>query len=364
MPPRKGFVCALELHIRTVTCPGVTLKAKDDVYISASIFGQHKKTSCVRAVFPLIFDEKLIFEKVYTNVVDPAGLVAHLEFDTAVLELIQIVPPVGEIVAAYEENTRDFLFPAPKRNRGQQGFVREVLMRKTCNFTVEQPSPSPDVHTWCRSREHIKDETTCDPTLLGSYRPKNVKIMRSLQEKDFHGFSDNYDEHLMSSIVAGQLHPARLLTHSAPPSLQKYSSTPVLNRSSLRERFHSVWSTPVNGEDIHKRVKNILRTHSARQRLTFDDSCLSKEESARTSKTRTSNKKGEVSCIDSSSYNELQSSSSIRQNIMVHLDNGEYWNNQASEYKNKPHRAIFEDSLEKIYRNMYRKASGSISKNK
>ncbi|XP_060629451.2 spermatogenesis-associated protein 6 isoform X2 [Anolis sagrei] len=469
MPPRKGFVCALELHIRTVTCPGVTLKAKDDVYISASIFGQHKKTSCVRAVFPLIFDEKLIFEKVYTNVVDPAGLVAHLE--------------LGEIVAAYEENTRDFLFPAPKRNRGQQGFVREVLMRKTCNFTgiapklkfyttclisesllnsekvqkqdnsdcqhhastdgtlqtrppkknttspekirnvsatksyeqptiaslsrspspytkrrmcellqvsqrlahldlgpfdfkkesdrppfvirhVEQPSPSPDVHTWCRSREHIKDETTCDPTLLGSYRPKNVKIMRSLQEKDFHGFSDNYDEHLMSSIVAGQLHPARLLTHSAPPSLQKYSSTPVLNRSSLRERFHSVWSTPVNGEDIHKRVKNILRTHSARQRLTFDDSCLSKEESARTSKTRTSNKKGEVSCIDSSSYNELQSSSSIRQNIMVHLDNGEYWNNQASEYKNKPHRAIFEDSLEKIYRNMYRKASGSISKNK
>nr|XP_016851225.1 PREDICTED: spermatogenesis-associated protein 6-like [Anolis carolinensis] len=186
--------------------------------------------------------------------------------------------------------------------------------------------------------------------------------MRSLQEKDFGGFSDNYDEHLMSSVAGRQLHPTRLLTHSAPPSLQKYSSTPVLNPSSLKERFRSVWSTPVNGEDIHKRVKNILRTHSTRQRLTFDDSCLSKEESARTSKTRTSNKK-EVSCIDSSSYNELQSSSSIRQNIMVHLDNGEYWTSQASEYKNKPHRAIFEDSLEKIYRNMYRKASGSISKN-
>nr|XP_016851224.1 PREDICTED: spermatogenesis-associated protein 6 [Anolis carolinensis] len=139
MPARKVFVCALELHIRTVTCPGVTLKARDDVYISASIFGQHKKTSCVRAVFPLIFDEKLNFEKVYTDVVDPAGLVTHLEFDTAVLELIQTAPPVGEIIAAYEENTRNFLFPAPKRNRGQQGSIREVLMRKTNSFTGIAP---------------------------------------------------------------------------------------------------------------------------------------------------------------------------------------------------------------------------------
>ncbi|KAH0618635.1 hypothetical protein JD844_018020 [Phrynosoma platyrhinos] len=264
------------------------------------------------------------------------------------------------------------------------------------------------------------------------------RIIGSLQEKDFDGFSDNYDEHLMSST---QLHSTRLLTRSAPPSLQKYSSTPVLNRSSLRERyqklpswpieyercnssqavtfdlcflsdmvhqdlilstvgletnhsprFRSVWNTPVNGEEIHTRVKNILRTHSARQRLSFmgiilelllsvsreeqpflssddwvdikDDSCLSKEESTKTSKTGVPSKKRNVSCIDSSSNSDLQSCSSIRQSIMVHLDNGDYWTSQAAEYKNKPHRAIFEDSLEKIYRNMYKKASGSISKNK
>ncbi|KAH0618637.1 hypothetical protein JD844_018022 [Phrynosoma platyrhinos] len=47
MPPRKAFACALELHIRTV----------------------------------------------YTNVSDPADLVELLEFDTALLELIQTAPP-------------------------------------------------------------------------------------------------------------------------------------------------------------------------------------------------------------------------------------------------------------------------------
>lgn len=34
-------------------------------------------------------------------------------------------------------------------------------------------------------------------------------------------------------------------------------------------RFSSAWSSPANGDEIHKRVKNILRTHSARQRLVF-----------------------------------------------------------------------------------------------
>ncbi|XP_063153970.1 spermatogenesis-associated protein 6 [Candoia aspera] len=484
MAPCKGFVCVLELHIRTVTCPGVALKSRDDVYISACIFGQHKKTSCVSAIFPLIFDEKLMFEKVYTDVVDPGDLVELFETDTSVLELIQTVPPVGEILARYEENTRDFLFPTPKSIHQQRSTVREVLMKKAYGFTgiapklkfyttcvisesllssakaqkqdnldglfhsstegmrqiksskknpvspernrpcsatksyeqptiaslsrspspytkrrmcellqvrqrlahldlgpfdfrketdrppfvirrVEQLTPSPDVHTWCRPKDSNKDGAAYDSSLLGSYRPKNTKIIGSHHEKDFDCFPDSYDEYLITKMSGRRVNSDHLLMHSAPPSLQKYSSTPVLNRSSLRERFHTGLYTPVNGDEIHKRVRSILRTHSARQRLTFDETCLSKEES---SKTRDSSRTGDfkkrgVSHSDSLNSN-LHSSSSIQPNVMVHLDNGEYWTSQVAEYKNKSHRAIFEDSLEKIYRNMYRKASGSLSKNK
>ncbi|XP_053134736.1 spermatogenesis-associated protein 6 isoform X2 [Hemicordylus capensis] len=472
MPPRKGLVCILELHIRMVTCPGVTLKAKDDLYISACIFGQYKKTSRVRPVFPLMFDEKLIFEKVYTDIVDPGALVKQFE--------------LGERVAVYEENTRDFLFPDRKCMRGQHGSVREVLMKKTYGFTgiapklnfytsclisesllssekalkqdnlkrlchtspdktsqtrspkkntpsperkrhcittrsYEQPtiaslsrSPSPytkrrmcelerirqrlvhldlgpydfrkesdrppfvlrrpepiptslDIHTWCLPKESVKEawsEPIYDPTLLDSYQPKNTKMIMSPRGRDLDSFFDSFDDHLMSSQTGRQLHSTRLLMQSAPPSLAKRSSTPVLNRSSLRERFHSGWRPGVNGEEIHTRVRNILRTHSARQRLTFDESHLSKGDSAYTresKKTGDSSSKRDISCIDSLSNSELQSSLSPRQSTLVHLDSDEYWTSQAAEYRSKPHRAIFEDSLEKIYRNMYRKASGTLS---
>ncbi|XP_067391616.1 spermatogenesis-associated protein 6 isoform X3 [Emydura macquarii macquarii] len=449
--PRKALVCGLELELRSITCPGVLLKDKNELYLSVCVFGQYKKTQCVPAAFPLFLEEKLIFEKVFTDVVDPGELVELLEFDTAVLELIQLVPPVGEILATYEENTRDFLFPDPKLTRGRHGSDREVLMKRSASFTdnldwvhhstpngrlqtrspkkntpspeknrhclatknyeqptiasksrspspytkrrmcelseearqrlahlnlgpfefrretdkppfvvrhIEQPSPFVDVHTWGPTKDSAREawsRVSYDPSLLGSYRPKYTKIVRSRHGKDLDGSSDSCDEHLISGTASRQFRSTSSLIHSAPPALRKHSSSPVLNRSSLRERFNSGWSTPINGEEIHKRVKNILRTHSARQRLAFDESNSSKGES---SKTR------EGSCKDSLCGSELQSSSLAQQNTTVHLDDGEYWSNRAAVYKGKPHRAIFEDSLEKIYRNMYKKASGTISKRK
>nr|XP_014430681.2 spermatogenesis-associated protein 6 [Pelodiscus sinensis] len=453
-----------------ITCPGVLLKDKNELYIGACIFGQYKKTQRVPAAFPLFLDEKLVFEKVFTDVVDPGELVELLEFDTAVLELIQLVPPVGEILATYEETTRVFLFPDPKLTRGHHGSDREVLMKRSASFTgiapklrfstsslitesllssgrthvqdnldrvhhstpngrfqtrspkkntpspeknrnclatknYEQPtiasksrSPSPytkrrmcelseearqrlahlnlgpfefrretdkppfvirhieypsspvDVHTWHLNRDRGREamsRVSYDPSLLGSYRPKYTKIIRSHHGKDLDGSSDSCDDHPTLGTASRQFRSTGSLVRSAPSSLQKYPSSPVLNRSSLRERQ--------NGEEIHKRVKNILRTHSARQMLTFDESNSLKGDS---SKTR------EDSCKDSLCGNELQSSSSAQQNTTVHLDNGEYWSNHAAVYKGKPHRAIFEDSLEKIYRNMYKKASGTMSKRK
>lgn len=45
---------------------------------------------------------------------------------------------VGKILATYEENTRDFLFPDPKLTRGHHGLDREILMKRSSSFTVSE----------------------------------------------------------------------------------------------------------------------------------------------------------------------------------------------------------------------------------
>ncbi|NXE21843.1 SPAT6 protein, partial [Ardeotis kori] len=464
--------CLMNALLLQITCPGVLLKDKEELYLSVSVLGQYKKTQCVPAAFPLLFQEKLVFEKTFADIVDPGDLVKLLELDTAVLELIQLVPPVGKTLATYEENTREFLFPDPKLTRGHHGLDRELLMKRSSSFTgiapklrfstsflitesllssgrshiqndlnlvhhstpngklqtklpkkntlspernrhslatknyeqptiasksrspspytkrrmcelseearqrlahlnlgpyefrretdkppfvvrrVEQPSPGIKLHTSCPMQESTAEAWTKvdhDPSLLGSYRPKKTKA-KSTHGKDFDSSGVCHEDGI-SDPPKRQSHSSRLLEHSAPPASQKHSLSSVLNRSSLRERFSSGWPSPTNGDEIHKRVKNILRTHSARQHLIFDESNTSKGD---LTKTRESLHKVPLS------MSELQSSSPVQQNVMVHLDDGEFWSSRAAVYKGKPHRAIFQDSLGKIYRNMYQKASGTL----
>ncbi|KAM4895586.1 spermatogenesis-associated protein 6 [Sylvia borin] len=466
--PRKALRCVLQLELRSITCPGVVLKDKQELYLSVFVLGKYKKTECVPAVFPLFFQERLLFEKTFANIVDPGDLVKLLEFDTAVLELIQLVPPVGKVLATYEENTRDFLFPDPKLTHGRRGLEREILMKRSPFFTgiapklrfsttslisdsllslgrshiqadmnlvhhstldgkmhsklpkkiplsagkgrqssagkgYEQPtiasksrSPSPytkrrmcelseearqrlahlnlgphefrrdtdrppfvirrvgqsspgvKLLSWCSLRESSSEawpKAPCDLSPLDSYRPKKTEA-KSTSGKG-----------LDSSVCKEDVSPAPLnkeslsaasLECSAAPAVQEPSPSSVLNRSSLRERFSTGWPSPANGDEIHKRVKNILRTHSARQRLVFDDLPETKEPSVNVPLT----------------MSELRSSPPPQRNTPVRLDSGECWSGPAAVYKEKPHRAILEETLAKMYRDMYLKTAGAVSDHK
>lgn len=64
------------------------------------------------------------------------------------------------------------------------------------------------------------------------------------------------------------------------------------------------------------------------------------------------------------SYLLSSDSSPVQQNTPVHLDSGEDWPGPAAVYKEKPHRAILEESLAKIYREMYEKTAGAVSDHK
>ncbi|XP_078527531.1 spermatogenesis-associated protein 6 isoform X2 [Lissotriton helveticus] len=235
-------------------------------------------------------------------------------------------------------------------NLGPYEFKKETDAKPPFVVRHIEKSPSPDTSLLtCSPRERTCESWPDqeDPSLLGSYRPKNALIITKPRRDDLDGSFDSSDERLIAGPAGRQFHSARLLmTHSAPSSAQKDSLTPVLNRSSLRERFHPDLSMSASWEEIHERVKKILRTHGARQRLTFNESVLQKEHLSRKKEDPYRN----VAC-DSKLHDR-----SCQQNTSVHLDNGEYWSNRAAEYKGKSHRVIFEDSLEKIYRNMYRNA--------
>ncbi|XP_078533523.1 spermatogenesis associated 6-like protein isoform X2 [Lissotriton helveticus] len=124
----------VELQIQAVTCPGVFLPEKDDIYLSVSMLDQWKETECLPPVFPLLFHEKMKFEKVFEDVTDPAAVAELLECEIVKFELTQLTPPVGEFLAFFEDNTREFLFPEPKLTPSYPGVGRELLMNTVRSF--------------------------------------------------------------------------------------------------------------------------------------------------------------------------------------------------------------------------------------
>lgn len=52
-----SYIC----HFFQVTCPGVFLPDRQDVFIDIDIFGHRKRTQCHPPVFPFLFHEKVLY---------------------------------------------------------------------------------------------------------------------------------------------------------------------------------------------------------------------------------------------------------------------------------------------------------------
>ncbi|XP_020919704.1 spermatogenesis associated 6-like protein isoform X6 [Sus scrofa] len=142
----------VELQIRAISCPGVFLPDKHDVFLGVYLLNQYLETDCLPSVFPIMIQRSMRFEKVFENAIDPGAVADILESFLTRFELIQLVPPEWEELAYYEENTRDFLFPEPRLTPSHPGMCREVLMKTVAGFPGIAPKIEFSTRTAIRER--------------------------------------------------------------------------------------------------------------------------------------------------------------------------------------------------------------------
>ncbi|KAM3937691.1 spermatogenesis associated 6-like protein [Leptodactylus fuscus] len=167
----------VELQIHAVTCPGVFLPDKDDIFLNVSILGQSKETRCLAAVFPLLFHEKMRFEKVFQKAVDPATVVELLEKRNAGFELLQLNQLGEDVLATYKENHRDFLFPEPKLTPPYPGVDREVLMKTVPGF----PGIAPKIEF--STTTTIKETSNCSRKRCDSVKTHSQRSLQNSPDR-------------------------------------------------------------------------------------------------------------------------------------------------------------------------------------
>ncbi|XP_077981586.1 spermatogenesis-associated protein 6-like isoform X2 [Glandiceps talaboti] len=128
--------------------------------------------------------------------------------------------------------------------------------------------------------------------------------------------------------------------YSSPPSPR--ATSPVLLRSSMSDRYGDPPYTPTRADRIHDRVEHLLR----KNRVT-DDENDNEVDTDSIEALRTSLASDRLNVSQLSHFEPDRS-------LSIHIDNAEHWTNAKSEWTTKSHRAVFDDTMNKLYRQMYR----------
>ncbi|KAK7910245.1 hypothetical protein WMY93_014929 [Mugilogobius chulae] len=317
---RKALKALVEINIRAVSCPGVRLMPCEDIYLSVRFMGQFRQSQCLPAVFPLLFLEKMTFEKIFRYAVDPGDIAVMLEYETVRIELVQLIPPIGNTLAYYANDARRFLFPEPKLVPPSSGTDQEVLMTRAQHFPGICPRLEFSTTTTifeCSAYEDIIDYPNVPMRPLtkrhrpGSSRPRTSSPQRKSSSASRRRSARG--ERTQSSSRPRSMSPLRARNHlspdterqnpaspepelftrpgarSASPRLTSSLTSPTLSRPPSTVRFaspeprqslsnvdddledlqDSLQSTDLSPLQVQERVRGLLTTPKAVRRLTF-----------------------------------------------------------------------------------------------
>ncbi|XP_041840457.1 spermatogenesis associated 6-like protein isoform X3 [Melanotaenia boesemani] len=266
----KALKVVVEIKLRAVSCPGVHLPARDDIYISMCFMGQYRHSESLPAVFPLLFHEKMTFEKIFRHAFDPGDIAVMLEYETVRAELVQLIPPVGDTLASFEEDARSFLFPEPKLVPPFSGVDREVLMMRAPHF--HRPVMKKSKKRSSRPRTSSPQQNTSRP-LSYSLRSRSLSPLRARNTQDLARLSLDFaapppaDWDTSISQPVGELSEdgsSSSETHAGPVPSELWRSYREHTRQSRAESSsHRTW------EEVHERVRGLLTTPKAVRRLVY-----------------------------------------------------------------------------------------------
>ncbi|KAM3857591.1 spermatogenesis associated 6-like protein [Diretmus argenteus] len=273
---RKALKLVVEVKFSAVSCPGVHLAAKDDIYLSMCFMGQYRKSDCLPAIFPLLVYEKMTFEKIFRHAVDPGDIAIMLEYETVRVEVVQLIPPVGEALACFEEDARHFLFPEPKLVPSFSGVGREVLMTRAPHFpgiaprlefstktTISECSADAETNIHpnvpMASDEEAGEAVQQAEDVLSSEKkipdPREETRQQDGQRSTRRPIGDSQIAFPFAA-VPGPAQPG--LRDPQPGKLGHSRHLPACKS---RSSSHSLW------EEVHERVRGLLTTPKAVRRL-------------------------------------------------------------------------------------------------
>uniref|UniRef100_A0A8C8Y108 Spermatosis associated 6 like n=1 Tax=Panthera leo TaxID=9689 RepID=A0A8C8Y108_PANLE len=296
----------VELQIRAISCPGVFLPDKQDVYLGVYLLNQYLETDCFPSVFPIMIQQSLRFEK---------GIAPKIEFSTRTAIRERVFLHRNRFLEEREKSRRPL-----STSDGPRSPLNNVRMRPKDSKVESTQSwaPSP-----CSPRCFVQDQPT-PPSLGNNFRisgeskppfvvrhvdsakpfgdsiselqPRKSRTKPKFSNLPFPGRRASSFDSFAANIKVIKEPDERIVLRKESPSpldSSKFgkpspsygnqgdadfhreasfatdqpsrSSSPLLDQPLLRERFHlysqSTW------RKIHERVCGLLTSHRAQQHL-------------------------------------------------------------------------------------------------
>ncbi|XP_037090105.1 spermatogenesis associated 6-like protein [Pollicipes pollicipes] len=132
---RRSQKLEILLDIQAVSCPGVWIPCNGAVYLSICLLGNYIRTKETAPVFPMMFYEKFVIEKVFRHVFHLSDLDEILDAEIVYMELIQrFAEKPDTVLATFETSARELLFPNITSTPQYSGADLDLLMEPTVNF--------------------------------------------------------------------------------------------------------------------------------------------------------------------------------------------------------------------------------------